>query len=1262
MTSRQNGVFPGSPGESVEAVLRRVPGVTDAAVIAEDRSQAPHIAPRPPAPSGPRPPSIAHGTPLRLPEGAPDTLQGALLRAAAHAPEKGVTYLLPGGGQDRQTYARLLDDGLRTLGGLRESGLRPGDSVLLQCADSRTFVTAFWACVLGGILPTPVGPAPGYARDNAVTRKLRSAWRLLDRCLIVTDDELRDQVQGLGALWDEPALRVAAVTELAAGLPADPAAVTADDPVLNLLTSGSTGIPKCVHHANRSIVNRTFATIAANGFTEDEISLNWMPLDHVGGIVMYNVRDAFLACEHVNARTDAFVQRPLNWLDWIHRFRATNTWAPNFAFALLNEFAHDIGAGSWDLSCMRNICNAGEAVVARTAHRCLELLEPHGLPADAMVPCWGMSETSSGVTYSRMRRHEPVIGTHCVDARSLTSEPVDVPHGTPDSVVLTEVGPPIAGVSLRIVDDAGAVVPEGRVGRLHITGATLLKEYYRNPEANAAAFTSDGWFDTGDLGLIRDGRLTLTGRAKDLIVVNGANFPAHELESVVGQVSGVRATFAAVLGVPDPDLGTDGVVVFFVPEEGMRGRTGEVIAEVRTSLARETGLQPRTIVPLEPAEFPKTASGKIQRGRLLEDLHAGRYDERLRRLLAEQAPVADPWLFAREWGPVSGTAIGADPADVLVYGEPDLAAAVHRVTGAKVTAFRRGASFRPGHDEIVIDPLDLDQHRRALDMIAARPGGIPAHVLYAWDAVAAEGDADPEIPAVRLLTAVQALAGARRDVTLGVLTRGAVAARSGDPVDPGRAALTALVRTAVAEETFASACLIDLPAAGPPDEAIRWALAPAGRAEEITALRDGTLWAPRLRPVGGDGRIGIPKSMLAPGGTVLVTGGLGGIGRTIVPYLLAAMQARVLLVGRTPESEFDAGRSAALAEVRALGECQYVAVDVADAPALAAAVRRAEAGWGQPLDLVLHLAGADLRDQWRDLSRHLLVAERAEHMRRMLRPKLGGAGSLDALLATRPRLAVVLFSSVNGLLGGASFGAYAAANAALDGFADRWAAGGREVRCLAWSMWAGVGMNAGSPLEAAARHRGLRVIAPSRGLALLLSALHQDRNYLFVGADPDNEHMRPFLTAPDVLVAVVPDGSVGDAELRSGVAAALAGSPLAGSARIVPVHRIPRGPDGQVDVAALLTMEASVSAPHVPPEGEPESEIARIWREVVGVDAVGRDDSFFGIGGNSIKAMQTIDRINEAMGGDHPVSVLYEHPTLRELAAALVGGGEPVTE
>ncbi|CAM5497335.1 SDR family NAD(P)-dependent oxidoreductase [Streptomyces californicus] len=303
--------------ESVTGVEEAAPLLRREARLDRARPAAPRPADALPAAAGP--PAVAYGGDLPDDPGFPTTLQEALRLAAELAPEQGIVYLTDGD-ERFQSYSRLLDDAQRLLTGLRSTGIAPGESVLFQFGDNRAFITAFWACVLGGYLPTPVGAAPGYDRENAVTTKLRNAWQLLDRPLILTDSTLAPAVAKLSALWDADDLRVAVVEELCDGpRSTDWFPATPDSPAVHLLTSGSTGVPKVVRHASRSILARTRAVAAVHGFDSDEVALNWMPLDHVGGIIMWSVRDVVLRCRHVNATIDAFLADPRESLPGVPR-------------------------------------------------------------------------------------------------------------------------------------------------------------------------------------------------------------------------------------------------------------------------------------------------------------------------------------------------------------------------------------------------------------------------------------------------------------------------------------------------------------------------------------------------------------------------------------------------------------------------------------------------------------------------------------------------------------------------------------------------------------------------------------------------------------------------------------------------------------------------------------------------------------------------------------------------------------------------------
>lgn len=1255
------------PLETVAAIAAGTAGVHDAAAVHDRRLRAPATRR---AASGPGTggvpagidvpagrPALVRGPEPVLPADAVTTLPQALARAARVAPGRGTTYLLPDGSTDRQTYAELYDDARRMLGGLRRNGLTPGDTVLLQCADSRTFVTAWWACVLGGFRPTPVAPAPEYATDNAAVRKLVGAWGLLGHPPVIADPGLYDGVRSLaGRLPGVEALRVLAADTLLDPEPADWTVPDPDALIVNLLTSGSTGTPKCVQHRHRTIVARSYAAIAANGFTEHDVTLNWMPLDHVGGMIMFNLRDVFLACEHVNVRTESVIRRPLLWLDCLDRFQATNTWAPNFAFSLVCQRAEEIAAGSWDLSRLTNICNAGEAVVARTAHRFVELLAPHALPADAMVPCWGMSETSSGVTYTRMHRDDPAIGTISLEPASLDSGLRELPVGTPGAVVVTEVGAPVPGVALRIVDPEGEVLSEGRVGRLHVSGSTVLNGYAHNVRANRESFTDDGWFDTGDLGFLRDGRLFLTGRQKNMVIVNGANFPAHEIEAVAEQVPGVLPACSAVAGVPDDDTGTDALVVFFVPDtDDVPG----LVDTIRSALARDLALRPTYLVPVTRQEFPRQNGGKVQRERLVEGWHDGRFDDRCYGAEADSGvPDGTPGeaagipALAVVWEP-AGTPLRERPAGPLVACFSGAAPEwLDRLTDARIP--------------VVSDPAEL---ARALEEAFAGVGeqltddrageyrGLVPQVLFvaAGDPAAAPADSDTGL-AAQFLAVASTVARIRPDAELTVLTRGAAPAAPGDPVVPGRTGLTALVRTARSERLLARTAMIDAPADADASELA--ALAVRRHDGDVIAVRDGRPLQQRLRAVPLPEVFDVPTDVLPQGGTCLLTGGLGGLGRTVAEHLVVTHGARLLIVGRTPQARLGTEAREALDVLSAVGEVRYRVADVADPVTLAGAVAEAEAAWGRDLDLVLHLAGAAVAEQWESLSDHDLRTESTRWLTGMLRPKAGGCVAVDGLLATRPDTAVVLFSSVNGLFGGTGFGAYAAANAVLDGWAQRWAASGRRAQSLAWSMWDGPGMNQGSPLVAAARHRGLTLIGPTRGTLAMLGALHAGPVHLLIGADPANEQIKLFLAADQlgggtIAVAVVPGPGEDPERVRAAVSARLAGQGV--FARVVVTSRIERDRSGAPDSAAVLASVGAGGAGYAAPDGRLEVLVAEAAADVLGVSQVGRDDSFFSLGCDSIRAVQLAEALSERLDGPVSVGSLYESPTVRSLAAGIAG-------
>ena len=385
-----------------------------------------------------------------------------------------------------------------------------------------------------------------------------------------------------------------------------------EDVAVMMLTSGSTGMPKRVVLSHRNLLSQAAGSVQKNGFSKEDISLNWVPIDRVAGLVYFHIRDVYLGSRQIHFPLQLFLQEPLVWLDAIDRFRVTIAFGPNFAYGLVNDRleatrsqeGRDRAKPQWDLSSIRCFLNGAETIVAKTARRFLQELAPCGLSPTAMRPSWGMAEVSSGVTFS--------------DRFSL--------EATTDSDRFVGVGAPIPGVDLRIVDDKNRVVGEGEIGSLQVRGLTVTSGYDNNPEANQKVFAGDGWFETGDLGFLRDGELTIAGRQKDTIIIYGENYYSHDIEAFVEEIDGICVTYVAACAVRSNRSDTDELAIFFSAENPESDSLKILMQKIQSYLVERVGVRPSYLIPVAKEMIPKTAIGKIQRRELKKRFEAGAFD------------------------------------------------------------------------------------------------------------------------------------------------------------------------------------------------------------------------------------------------------------------------------------------------------------------------------------------------------------------------------------------------------------------------------------------------------------------------------------------------------------------------------------------------------------------------------------------------------------------------------------------------------------
>jgi amino acid adenylation domain-containing protein/non-ribosomal peptide synthase protein (TIGR01720 family) len=1190
-----------------------------------------------------------------LPSDLPTDL-GAVLRRAA-AGDRGVICIDRDGVAVRRSYAQVLVEAEKVLGGLSQAGVVPGDIVVLQLADNLDVVPVFWACVLGGLVPVPLGVLPSYDVPSAGRDKLLNTCRLLQPRAVVASAA---QYSGIAALLrreDVPVAVLDGAVLARAQAPGHLHTPDADDVALLLLTSGSTGMPKAVRQSHRALIARSAATALHNGFDAGAVSMNWMPLDHVGGLVMFHVLDTWLACEQLQVATEYVLEAPLRWLDLIQQYRATATWAPNFAFALVNEAVDHAPERSWDLSSMQFILNGGEAIVSKSARGFLRRLRAFGLPGTSMRPSWGMSETCSGVVFSR-----------------LTLE------GSRDDDPFVAVGEPIPGVAIRIVDADDRVQPMGRVGRLQIRGPNVTSGYLHNVEATSEAFTADGWFNTGDLATIGAVGLTITGREKDVIIINGANFHSHEIEQVVDETGAVQISFTAATAVREPGAATDRLAIFFVPA-AEAGDTDAAIRAVRQAVLRGCQVNPSYIVPLSVDDVPKTSIGKIQRGQLAAQLMAGRFDSLLRTqdLLAGNANTVPAWFHRRTWRPAQRRAMGArTPAARIAFVDDALQArALLAASGDTVPLWLVWpAGGAPAVDIVAPDGATprthvvrrdrAEDYRALLDAALASTAGV-LQLLWFWqdpvDAPAHDpvSETDAALAPVRTLLRVLAQCAPAQDVQFLLARGGEAGATAADAALPG------LLRTAALEASCLEPSLVHLADADAEGTVAR--LLEEGSAAALdheVMYRRSQRQLPRLSELDVSAADAQPLPLVR-GGTYLLTGGLGGIGRYLANRLCHEFDAQVLLIGRsaaTPDGDArERERARVLAELRSRardGAVLYVQADVTDSAAVCAAVAEAERRWGRGLDGVFHLAGdlaegGNVAAHWSQASCHGLAEETEQAYRAALTPKVGGLHAVVPLLEERPSLLCVAFSSVNALYGGATFGAYSMANGALAGYAEQLRPRFPNTYVIDWAMWDDVGMSQDNPGYAreASRAMGYHAISLEEGWVSMKALLCRSPGRYSVGLDGANRHLLPdiegtparrrvlaaYIAAPAALVAQATD------TYRDGL----------GHRHVLdvrPCERIPRLPDGSLDEAALAGMGATGAAEgHDPqlPRNACERTLVEVWRQVLGLQRIGVHENFFELGGDSVLGTQVVARANQA-GLRLTSRQLFERQTIAELA------------
>lgn len=514
------------------------------------------------------------------------------------------------------------------------------DTVILLHFDNHLGnIRWFWACIAAGLVPAMSPPMTA----DPIKRKahLDHLFRLLKDPIVLTSEQL------VGDFAECQDLRVNTIETLPCDAGKSHALAEALGSTSNtqetaalMLTSGSTGNAKAVCLRHSQVVAAMEAKTFHLDVTSNDIFLNWINMDHVANLTQVHLPAMYVKAEQIHVPAADLLVDPSRFLRLIDEHRVSYTFAPNFflgsLITTLNKESSPNATQSYDFSCLRHMLTGGEANPMETCSTITELMQRHNASDYFLNPGFGMTETCAG----------------CVHFSGASITQLGVAGG------FASLGRAMQGIELRIVDAKGAKLGAGEVGELQLHGRSVFPGYFNNEAATRAAFTPDGWFRTGDRGTLNsDGYLSLTGRDKDTVIVNGVKYAPTELEKAIADAAlpGVMPDNSVVFAHRPIDSNTEVICVVYLPSFAgddltSRIETNKAIGEI---CARLFGVSAYEILPVEKSHLPRTSLGKISRNKVRIDYETGEFTE----LSRQNAEAISSYNASRRRAPQTETEI-----------------------------------------------------------------------------------------------------------------------------------------------------------------------------------------------------------------------------------------------------------------------------------------------------------------------------------------------------------------------------------------------------------------------------------------------------------------------------------------------------------------------------------------------------------------------------------------------------------------------------
>ena len=540
---------------------------------------------------------------------------------AAPAGRPFVTFWVDEDEREVVTFGEFRQRALSQATMLQENGVRQGDRVVVIMPQGIPAMTTFIGAMMLGAVPAFLAYPNFKIEPSKYSSGLRGVTANLGAKIVAIDQQFPDEMLAHVSLSHEAKLlRVGDGSDMP-GASVSPGKIPPDQFAFIQHSAGTTGLQKGVALTHEAVLRQLRYLADTLKIDESDRIYSWLPLYHDMGLIACFMLPIVAHLHVVMQSPLDWVMSPGNMLQIMSNCECTLAWLPNFAFQFVPRRTPKARWEHLDLSCMRAIINCSEPVRTASMKEFEQAFAAIGLRSGVLQSSYAMAENVFAATQSDVASG---AGPTRIWADGQTYRAahrvVAIAADAPGAISFTSSGRLLPNHEIRIASDFGERLGDGFVGEIYLKSDCMFQGYYNRSDLNQEVVI-DGWYRTGDLGFHLDGELFVVGRKKDLLIVGGENIYPQDIEEIVAAHPAIHDGRAVAMGVYNPNLGTEDIVVVAeVEQDDSLSRSAEIEKELRSSVVAGLGIAVRTFLLKPPKWIVKSTAGKPARANTLEKL------------------------------------------------------------------------------------------------------------------------------------------------------------------------------------------------------------------------------------------------------------------------------------------------------------------------------------------------------------------------------------------------------------------------------------------------------------------------------------------------------------------------------------------------------------------------------------------------------------------------------------------------------------------